>query len=170
MKTLILGGVRSGKSRHAQVIAEETGLPVTFLATAQTGDAEMAARIETHRAHRPPGWCVIEEPLHLARALDQWRSTGGCLIVECLTLWLTNLLCDTDPTLVKREADLLVEIYSDLPGEVIVVGNETNMGVIPTGEISRRYCDIAGALHQTLAALSDRVILTVAGLPQVLKG
>lgn len=170
MKTLILGGVRSGKSRQAERIALESGLPVTCLVTAQPLDEEMSARIESHRAHRPSDWTVIEEPLHLGRALDRWRATGGCLIVDCLTLWLTNLLCGNDPELIKHEHALLLEIFPDLPGEVIVVGNETNMGVVPADELSRRYCDLAGVLHQQLAELSDRVILTVAGLPQVLKG
>ena len=169
MKTLILGGVRSGKSRHAERIALESSLPVTCLVTAQPLDTEMAERIESHRIHRPADWLVIEEPLHLTRALDRWKGSGGCLIVDCLTLWLTNLLCRGNRELAELEFGLFLDAYPGLPGEVVVVGNETNMGIIPADEMSRRYCDLAGTLHQNIAGLSDRVILTVAGLPQVLK-
>ena len=169
MKTLILGGVRSGKSRLAERIALDSGLPVTCLVTAQPLDAEMAERIESHRTHRPAGWSVIEEPVHLARVLHQWKPTGGCLIIDCLTLWLTNLMCSGNQDLTEHERELFLEIFPGMPGEIVVIGNETSMGIIPVDGMSRRYCDLAGALHQNVAEMSDRVILTVAGLPQVLK-
>jgi len=169
MKTLILGGVRSGKSRYAERIALESGLPVTCMVTAQPLDAEMAERIESHRTHRPAEWSVIEEPVHLAGALDRWKDAGGCLIIDCLTLWLTNLLCSGNRELLEQELARFLEIYPGLPGEIVVIGNETNMGVIPADEMSRRYCDLAGTLHQNIAGLSDRVVVTIAGLPQVLK-
>lgn len=170
MRTLILGGVRSGKSRQAEDLALASDLHVTCLVTAQPLDREMAERIESHRARRPSDWAVVEEPVRLAKAMDQWRNKGGCLIIDCLTLWLTNLLCDGDLGLLERERKRFLEAYADLPGEVIVVSNEVNMGVVPADEMSRRYCDLAGELHQRLADLSDRVILTVAGLPQIIKG
>jgi adenosylcobinamide kinase/adenosylcobinamide-phosphate guanylyltransferase len=170
LKTLILGGVRSGKSRLAERLAVESGSPVTYLATAQPGSREMAARIEAHRARRPDNWTVIEVPLYLTEALNRRRQDNGCLIIECMTMWITNLLGHPDGSLLEREYRSFLDTLPGLSGEVLIVSNETNMGVIPLGELSRRYCDVAGALHQELASLCDRVILTVAGLPHVLKG
>lgn len=169
-KTLILGGVRSGKSRLAERLAIATCLPVTYIATATARDGEMETRIAEHRRRRPDDWQLIEAPLQLATALDQHASAGHCVLVDCLTLWLTNLLTADDATLFAREHEALLATLPTLPGEIILVGNETNMGVTPLGELSRRYCDEAGRLHQELAQLCDRVVLTVAGLPQVLKG
>lgn len=170
MKRLILGGVRSGKSRLAERLALQSGLPVTYLATALPGDGEMAARIEAHRRRRPQHWRLVEEPYRLARALHQHAEAGRCVLVECLTLWLTNLLLDADSQRLERERQALLDILPNLPGELILVGNETNMGVIPMGELSRRYCDESGLLHQALAQCCEQVFLTVAGLPLQLKG
>lgn len=170
MKTLILGGVRSGKSRLAQRLAVETGLAVTFVATATAGDEEMQRRIANHRAQRPPAWSLIEEPLALADALGAGADQARCIIVDCLTLWLSNLLAEGDVARLERELSALLDLIPELPGHLILVGNETNMGVIPLGELSRRYCDTAGVLHQELAARCNQVILTVAGLPLVVKG
>jgi len=170
MKSLILGGVRSGKSRLAEWLAAESRLPVSYIATATAQDGEMRARIAAHRAHRPSHWKLVEEPLHLASALERQAASGRCLIVDCLTLWLTNLLINKDESLFQVERSALLAGLQSLPGEVILVGNETGMGVIPLGELTRRYCDEAGALHQEIARQCDRVVLTVAGLPHVLKG
>ncbi len=170
MKTLILGGVRSGKSRLAEQLAAQSGLPVTYIATATAEDAEMQQRIERHQADRPGHWTLVEEPLALGAALQQHAAEGRCLLVDCLTLWLTNLLMAEDTARLERELDALVSVLAALPGEIILVSNETGMGVIPMGEITRRYCDEAGRLHQRLAQACERVVLTVAGLPQVLKG
>ncbi|MEA3221528.1 bifunctional adenosylcobinamide kinase/adenosylcobinamide-phosphate guanylyltransferase [Immundisolibacter sp.] len=170
MKTLILGGVRSGKSRLAERLALESGRPVTYIATATAGDAEMAARIAAHRVRRPADWTVIETPLTLATTLREHARSGGCLIVDCLTLWLTNLLLASDDRALDREQQALLEALDDLPGDIVMVGNETGMGIVPLGELTRRYCDAAGRLHQDIAARCDRVLLTVAGLPLALKG
>lgn len=170
MKTLILGGVRSGKSRLAEQLARESGLPVIYLATAQPGDPEMAARIAHHRQRRPGHWRLVEEPFHLAEALRDHARDGHCVLVECLTLWLTNLLLDPDPGRYRRQREALLTALPTLPGRIILVGNETNMGVIPMGELSRRFCDESGWLHQELAQICERVLLTVAGLPLTLKG
>ncbi len=170
MKNLILGGVRSGKSRLAERLGGESGLPVTYIATATVQDEEMQARIAAHRAHRPAHWQLVEEALSLAPVLERHAIPGHCVIVDCLTLWLTNLLLTGNETLFRAECDALLEQLPRLGGEIVFVSNETNMGVTPMGELSRRYCDEAGTLHQELARCCDRVILTVAGLPHVLKG
>ncbi len=170
MKTLILGGVRSGKSRLAEQLAKQSGLPVTFIATASAQDGEMEARIAAHRAHRPEQWQLVEEPLRLAGVIGQHAQPGRCLLVDCLTLWLTNLLLAGDETLFRAQRSALLDGLTTAPGEIILVSNETNMGIVPLGELSRRYCDEAGTLHQEIARRCERVILTVAGLPHLLKG
>jgi adenosylcobinamide kinase/adenosylcobinamide-phosphate guanylyltransferase len=170
VKTLVLGGVRSGKSRLAEELAAASGLAVSYLATAEAGDAEMRARIEAHQARRPPGWQSREEPICLARALRQQARADSCLLVDCLSLWVTNLLLAEDPACAEREIDALLEFLPACPGELILVSTESNLGVVPMGELSRRYCDRLGLLHQHVAGLCDRVILTVAGLPHYLKG
>jgi adenosylcobinamide kinase/adenosylcobinamide-phosphate guanylyltransferase len=169
-KTLILGGARSGKSRLAERLAIETGLPVIYFATATAGDEEMRQRIETHRRQRPQEWETVEEPVRLASALTERASPGRCLLVDCLTLWLTNLLLDPSPDSLPRERKALLDALPSLPGRALLVSNETGLGVTPAGELSRRFCDEAGWLHQDLAACCDQVILTVAGLPLYLKG
>lgn len=169
-RTLILGGVRSGKSRLAERLASESGRQVAYIATAKAQDEEMRARIAAHQARRPKGWRLVEEPLSLASALQEHATSAHCVLVDCLTLWLTNLLSAEDAMLLERERAALRATLPTLMGQVILVSNETNMGVTPMGELSRRYCDEAGHLHQELAQTCDRVILTVAGLPQVLKG
>ncbi len=170
MKTLILGGVRSGKSRLAEQLATNSNLPVRYIATATAEDEEMQRRIATHKKHRPDHWQVIEEPLRLASVLKEHAVVGRCVLVDCLTLWLTNLLLAEDEALFENERADLLKVLTTLPGEIILVSNETNMGVMPMGELSRRYCDEAGRLHQEFAQVCDRVILTVAGLPHILKG
>jgi len=168
--TLILGGVRSGKSRLAEHLALGSGLPVTYLATARAGDGEMARRIEEHRRRRPAQWRLVEEPLDLAERIRVEAVAQRCLLVECLTLWVTNLLMEADGPRIEYALERLPEVIAAAPGRLILVGNETNMGVIPLGELSRRYCDLAGRLHQDLAARCDQVLFMVAGLPLVVKG
>jgi adenosylcobinamide kinase/adenosylcobinamide-phosphate guanylyltransferase len=169
--TLVLGGVRSGKSRLAERLAREGGLAVTYIATAADyGDAEMRARITTHRERRPPEWLSVEAPLHLADTLRAQEAPDRCLLVDCLTLWLGQLLCAPDPALLAREREALLDTLPALRGELILVSNETGLGVVPLGELTRRFLDEAGLLHQRLAQHCERVILTVAGLPHCLKG
>jgi adenosylcobinamide kinase/adenosylcobinamide-phosphate guanylyltransferase len=170
MKQLILGGVRSGKSRLAERLARDGGGEVVYVATATPGDDEMRRRIDEHRSRRPEGWITVEEPIHLAQALAAHARAGRCLLVECLTLWITNLLCAPDDSLLARERAALLETLPGLPGDVTLVSNETNLGVVPVDALSRRFCEETGTLHQELAVLCDRVVLTVAGLPHVLKG
>ncbi|WLI46041.1 bifunctional adenosylcobinamide kinase/adenosylcobinamide-phosphate guanylyltransferase [Pseudomonas beijingensis] len=170
MLQLILGGARSGKSRLAEKLAADTGLPVTYIATSQPLDGEMNQRIAQHRARRPAEWTLVEEPLALARVLRENATHGQCLLVDCLTLWLTNLLMLDDTEQLNAEREALLDSLAVLPGEIIFVSNETGMGVVPLGELTRRYVDEAGWLHQALAERCQRVVLTVAGLPLTLKG
>ncbi len=170
MRELILGGVRSGKSRLAEQHAVESGLDVVYVATAQVRDAEMQQRIAQHQARRPAHWQVVEAGHDLAQVLQQQAAANRCVLVDCLTLWLTQLLCDAKEDELRREVDALLAVLPTLPGRLILVSNETNMGIVPMGELSRRYCDEAGRLHQQVGALCDRVILTVAGMPLMVKG
>lgn len=170
MKELILGGVRSGKSRLAEQHARDSGLEVVYIATARTtGDAELEERIRQHRLRRPTAWTTVEEPLALGQALRAHASAQRCLVVECLTLWLTNLLCSAADSL-ERESASLLESLPGLAGDIILVSNETGLGVVPLGALSRHFVDASGELHQSLAAICDRVTLVVAGLPLRLKG
>ncbi|MHA6573946.1 bifunctional adenosylcobinamide kinase/adenosylcobinamide-phosphate guanylyltransferase [Pseudomonas yamanorum] len=170
MLQLILGGARSGKSRLAEKLATDSGLSVTYIATSQPLDGEMTARIAHHRERRPAEWGLIEEPIELARVLKENASPNHCLLVDCLTLWLTNLLMLEDPDRLNDEREALLQTLATLPGEIIFVSNETGLGVVPLGELTRRYVDEAGWLHQALAERCQRVVLTVAGLPLTLKG
>lgn len=170
MRQLILGGARSGKSRLAEQLAAASGLEVVYIATSQPLDGELNERVALHRQRRPEHWGLIEEPLQLARVLRDNAGAGRCLLVDCLTLWLTNLLMQEDPERLAVERDALLTCLADLPGEIIFVSNETGMGIVPLGELTRRYVDEAGWLHQALAERCERVVLTVAGLPLILKG
>ncbi|MCY1491964.1 Bifunctional adenosylcobalamin biosynthesis protein CobP [compost metagenome] len=170
MLELILGGARSGKSRLAEQLAGDSGLAVTYIATSQALDGEMSARIQQHRARRPAHWALVEEPVELARVLREQAAPGNCLLVDCLTLWLTNLLMLGDEARLHAERDALLECLGELPGRIVLVSNETGLGVVPLGELSRRYVDEAGWLHQAIAARCQRVVFTVAGLPMLLKG
>ena len=170
MLQLILGGARSGKSRLAEKLAAGSGLAVTYIATSQPLDGEMNERVRHHRERRPGHWTLVEEPVELARVLRDNARADSFLLVDCLTLWLTNLLLLEDPQRLSAERDALLECLAELPGEIVLVSNETGMGVVPLGELTRRYVDEAGWLHQALAERCQRVVLTVAGLPLTLKG
>jgi adenosylcobinamide kinase/adenosylcobinamide-phosphate guanylyltransferase len=170
MLQLILGGARSGKSRLAEKLASDTGLDVIYIATSQPLDGEMNQRVMLHRQRRPDTWGLIEEPVELARVLQENARPDRCLLVDCLTLWLTNLLMLDDPQRVAQEREALLKALAALPGEIIFVSNETGLGVVPLGELTRRYVDEAGWLNQALAERCQRVVFTVAGLPMTLKG
>ena len=170
MKSLILGGTRSGKTRLAENMAKATHLPITYIATATALDSEMQARIGQHQLNRPADWQTIEEPIYLAQALDSNATDGRCIIIDCLTLWLTNLICADNTLQLAHETNLFVESLAKLSSNIIVVSNEIGLGVTPTGLQTRQFCDAIGVLHQTLANDCDRVILCIAGLPHLLKG
>ncbi|MFA0997142.1 bifunctional adenosylcobinamide kinase/adenosylcobinamide-phosphate guanylyltransferase [Pseudomonas syringae] len=170
MLQLILGGARSGKSRLAEKLAADSALGVIYIATSQPLDGEMNQRVASHRARRPDHWGLVEEPVELARVLRENAAPDRCLLVDCLTLWLTNLLMLDNPERLIQEREALLDCLAQLPGEIIFVSNETGLGVVPLGELTRRYVDEAGLLHQALAERCQRVVLTVAGLPLTLKG
>ena len=169
MRELILGGARSGKSALAEQYAGDSGLDVVYIATAEALDDEMAARIVHHRERRPEHWHAIEEPLQLAAMLQQQAEESRCLLVDCLTLWLSNLLAAGDEVF-ERERTALLQALPKLPGRVIFVSNEVGLGIVPLGELTRRFCDESGRLHQAVAAECERVTFVTAGLPMVLKG
>ncbi|HBW07271.1 MAG: adenosylcobinamide kinase [Pseudomonas sp. BICA1-14] len=169
MLELILGGARSGKSRFAERLAAESGLAVSYIATSQPLDGEMTERIAHHRERRPAHWTLVEEPLQLARVLREQATANRCLLVDCLTLWLTNLLMLDDAARLAEERDALLECLDGLPGRILLVSNETGLGVVPLGELTRRYVDEAGWLHQAVAERAQRVTFMVAGLPMTLK-
>ena len=167
---LILGGARSGKSRLAEQIAKDSNLNVTYIATAQAFDHEMQARIDHHQAQRPRHWTVIEEPLYLADCLIELDQPNQLILVDCLTLWMSNLLMHENAELQMQQCQKLLDILPILQAEVILVSNETGLGVIPMGEISRKFVDESGRLHQQLGQIAEKVIFCVAGFPMMLKG
>ncbi|MFV5442612.1 bifunctional adenosylcobinamide kinase/adenosylcobinamide-phosphate guanylyltransferase [Acinetobacter oleivorans] len=170
MLQLILGGARSGKSRLAEQTAINTQLAVTYVATAQALDPEMQSRIEHHQNQRPAHWSLVEEPLYLANALQKIDRPNQIILVDCLTLWLTNLLLLDDQSVQQLECEQLLKVLPKLESEIILVSNETGLGVVPLGEISRRFVDEAGRLHQALGQIADKVVFCVAGFPMILKG
>jgi len=173
--TFVLGGARSGKSAHAERLASDSALPVTYIATARVSDdAEFSARIAHHRARRPAHWGLVEADQDLAGAIAQHDAPGQCLLIDCLTLWLANLLCPADgaaPPLshYHTQAAALEAALTDARGKIIVVSNEIGLGVVPLGEATRLYVDELGRVNQRVAALSSTATLMVAGLPLALK-
>ena len=170
MLQLILGGARSGKSRLAEQTAIATQLAVTYVATAQALDSEMQNRIAHHQNQRPAHWLLVEEPLFLAKTLQKIDRPNQIILVDCLTLWLTNLLLLEDQNVQEFECEQLLDVLPKLQSEIILVSNETGLGVVPLGEISRRFVDEAGRLHQALGQIADKVVFCVAGFPMILKG
>jgi adenosylcobinamide kinase/adenosylcobinamide-phosphate guanylyltransferase len=168
MLELILGGARSGKSRIAEQHALASNKSLIYIATAEALDKEMTERIAEHRLRRDDRWQLVEEPLALAKALKEHSRADNCILVDCLTLWLNNLLHLGDEHW-QREREALLKTLVDLPGDIILVSNEVGQGIVPLGELSRIFVDQSGWLHQDLARISDRVLFVVAGLPQILK-
>ena len=179
---LVIGGARSGKSRYAEARAAAAGLRVVYVATAEARDDEMADRIAHHRARRPVDWALVESPLHLASALREHAAADRFVLVDCLTLWLSNVLFagraaaqadagqPVDCPLFRDERAALLNALAALPGRTILVSNEVGWGIVPMGAVSRLFADEQGRLNQDMAALADRVTLVAAGLPLALKG
>jgi adenosylcobinamide kinase / adenosylcobinamide-phosphate guanylyltransferase len=172
--TLVLGGARSGKSRYAESLITATAPPWTYVATAQALDAEMAERIAHHRARRGAGWHTIEAPHRLADAID--AAPAGAILVDCMTLWLTNRMlaqgeaqADIDPD-IEAETGGMEAALARRGGLAVLVSNEVGSGIVPDNALARRFADLQGRLNQRLAARADRVVLVVAGLPLIVKG
>ena len=170
MIQLILGGARSGKSRLAEQTAQDSGLAVTYIATAQALDTEMQQRIAHHQMQRPADWQLVEEPYLLAERLQQIDAANQLILVDCLTLWMSNLLMHEDKTLQATECQKLLDVLPGLQSQIILVSNETGLCVVPMGEISRKFVDESGRLHQQLGQIADKVVFCVAGFPMILKG
>ena len=166
--TLVLGGARSGKSRYAERLVEAAATAGTYCATAQAGDAEMAARIAEHRARRGSFWRTVEAPLDLAAVIAAETAPDRPLLVDCLTLWLSNLLLAERP--LDAACGRLHGALRDAAGPVVLVANEVGLGLVPETPLGRHFRDAAGRLNQETAALADRVVFVAAGLPLVLKG
>lgn len=168
--TLILGGARSGKSRYAQNLAQASGLDVCYVATAPhiESDAEWQARIERHRQERPGHWQLFECEGELVALLKDEAADGRLMLVDCLTLWLSNLLMAEADT--EREIAALVELLPELPGEIVLVSNEVGLGLVPESELGRAFRDAQGRLNQAVAKVADRVEFVVAGIPLLMKG
>jgi adenosylcobinamide kinase / adenosylcobinamide-phosphate guanylyltransferase len=164
---LVLGGARSGKSAYAQSLAEAYGSERLYLATAAAGDEEMAARIARHQADRGQGWTTVEEPLEIVAALLTHAQVGRVVVVDCLTLWLSNLMLagpDPGPAIAA-----LADAIRELAGPVILVSNEVGMGLVPDNKLGREFRDWQGRANQDIGAACDAVIFVAAGLPLQLK-
>lgn len=166
--TLVLGGARSGKSAYAERLAHESGHKLLYIATSQIWDEEMRKRIDLHIERRGPEWTTIEEPMALAKVLTDHDDDGAVLLVDCLTLWVTNLM--------MAEADMvesfqgLISTLSSVEGRAIFVSNEVGLGIVPENKMARDFRDHAGRLHQDIAAIADEVFFVAAGLPLQMKG
>jgi len=163
----VLGGARSGKSRYAQARAEEMGQARVFVATAEAYDDEMRDRIARHRADRGAGWKTVEAPMDLVRAITDHSRSGNVLLVDCLTLWTSNLLlAERD---IPAATDALIGALLGAPGPVILVANEVGLGIVPDNALARRFRDAAGIVNQRVAAVVNEAVFIAAGLPLGLK-
>jgi adenosylcobinamide kinase / adenosylcobinamide-phosphate guanylyltransferase len=169
--TLVLGGARSGKSRYAQQLTEQSGR-VVFVATAKISDDEMRAKIERHREDRPKEWLTVEEPLELPKVLSEHERNCDMIVVDCLTLYAANLLEaeGEDNAAIDRRIAALCDTLQRMQCATVLVSNEVGSGIVPTHPLGRQYRDLLGELNQKVATLADDAVLMVAGLPLALKG
>jgi len=179
--TLVLGGARSGKSSYAESLATASGKQAVYIATAQGRDAEMQLRISHHQQARPADWLLVEEPVALAAALHAWCTPDRVVLVDCLTLWLNNVLFSeletypevgviALPALFHEQRAELLSALDRIHSELILVSNEIGLGVVPCGSVARCFVDEAGRLNQEVAKRCTRVVLVTAGLPLLIKG
>ena len=167
----ITGGARSGKSRLAEGLAEGFGAPLAYIATGEAKDAEMRARIERHRSRRGTGWHTVEEPYYLAETVKQHDGHFKAMLVDCITLWLTNLLLRFDDRQkVMDEVALFSASFPSLKTPLILVSSEVGMGIVPENALARAFRDLAGEANELLAKAADEVYVTFSGLPLKLKG
>ena len=169
-KILILGGCRSGKSGHALQLAESMGRRRLFLATCIPRDDEMRERIERHRRERSHTWKTLEVPMGLAAAITRHSRSSDVMVVDCLTLWLSNLIMEVQDTAeIRQRIDGLAQAVTGAPNTVVLVSNEVGTGIVPENRLARLYRDLAGWTNQAVAAACNRVIWTVAGIPVTIK-
>ena len=165
--TLVLGGARSGKSAHAEQLAESLPGDLVYIATGTPSDDEMAARIREHVERRGARWRTVEETIDLAGAVSAEAISGHVVLIDCLTLWLSNLMADgREP---EAETEPLLGALADSEGPVVLVSNEVGLGIVPDNALARAFRDHAGRLNQAVAAAADHVVLVAAGLPMTLK-
>ena len=168
---LVTGGCRSGKSRFALEYANKHFQRKIFLATAEALDDEMKERIKVHKEGRGPGWTTVEEPVHLVKALAALNAYYDVVLIDCLTLWINNLLLlRKNDKEIMIEVDGLIESMQKIPQSLIIVTNEVGYGIVPENKIARQFRDIAGRVNQRVAEGADVVTVTIAGLPLVLRG
>jgi adenosylcobinamide kinase/adenosylcobinamide-phosphate guanylyltransferase len=164
---LVIGGQRSGKSRFAEGLVRGSGRRAIYIATGTPGDEEMAARIAAHRERRDESWTTVEEPLELASAVAGNARVENAVVVDCLTLWLSNLL-EAERS-VEAAVDGLIEALREAAGPVVLVSNEVGSGIIPDNALARRFAEAQGLLNQRVAASVDRVVVMTAGIPLLVK-
>lgn len=164
--TLVLGGARSGKSRHAEMLVEADGGGI-YIATAEAWDSEMTTRITKHRARRGELWETLEAPTDLVGALTSKTCRGRAVLVDCLTLWISNLMLGKHD--VEREVAMLTAALPGLDARVVFVSNEVGLGIVPDNAMARQFRDYAGSTHQQIAKIADRVVFVAAGLPMIMK-
>lgn len=168
---LVTGGARCGKSRVAEGLAGRFGAPLGYIATAAAGDDEMAARIARHRERRGPDWQTMEEPLDLCGVIRGHDGFFRALLVDCVTLWLTNLLLTyDDPSRVLSEVERLVVLFQEVQTPLVLVSNEVGMGIVPENRLAREFRDLAGEANQMIATVADEVYVVISGIPLKLKG
>ncbi|MGB8817319.1 MAG: bifunctional adenosylcobinamide kinase/adenosylcobinamide-phosphate guanylyltransferase [Rhizobiaceae bacterium] len=165
---LVLGGARSGKSAFAEGLTDQTGLKKAYLATGQVFDDEMRKRIGIHQGRRGPEWALHEEPLELPDCLQRIGLADTAVLVDCLTLWVTNLMMAERS--MPEETERLIDALHSLPGTIVLVSNEVGLGIVPENAMARAFRDHAGLLHQAVAAIADEVYFVAAGLPLKMKG
>lgn len=166
--TLVLGGARSGKSAFGEKLVAESGLAPVYLATSEPRDEEMVARIAHHRARRGPEWITVEEPDDLEGAILREAQPGRVILVDCLTLWVTNLMM-AEADIAARGA-ALCSVLAGIGSSVVLISNEVGLGIVPDNRMARDFRDHAGRLHQDVAAIADTVYFVAAGLPLKMKG
>lgn len=180
---LITGGARSGKSSFAELLAAHPGLPVVYIATAQVYDEEMALRVKKHREQRPSDWSLVEEPLAISSVLEHYRNERVVLLLDCVTLWLTNLLLseyseessedpfaqDEKEQIILDQVRRIAHLAQDIVPQVIMVTNEVGQGIVPDNPLSRAYRDLAGRANQLLGRTASKVYFVVAGYPMEIK-
>jgi len=165
--TFVLGGARSGKSKFAEDLVSKSGLKPVYIATGRVLDDEMVSRVELHQDRRGDAWETVEEPLALVDTLRQSSYEGRMILVDCLTLWITNLMM-VEANVIK-ECEGLVAFLKEATVPIVLVSNETGLGIVPIEKMSREFCDLSGMAHQDIAGVADNVYFVTAGLPHKLK-